>query len=80
MPIQLLTHHQNIIEGPFLTKVTGVPCMLVSVISILHIEDTRIKKKNIVNYLELSGLNSFAVTFKVSQMLAKLNQLIYCLN
>ena len=54
--------------------------MLVSVISILHIEDTRIKKKNIVNYLELSGLNSFAVTFKVSQMLAKRNQLIYCLN
>ena len=54
--------------------------MLVSIKSILHIVDTRIKKKNIVDYLELSGLNSFAVTFKVSQMLAKLNQLIYCLN
>lgn len=80
MPIQLLTHHQNIIEGPFLTKATGVPCMLVSIKSILHIVDTQIKKKNIVDYLELSGLNSFAVTFKVSQMLAKLNQLIYCLN
>lgn len=53
--------------------------MLVTIISFLHLGDTRIRKKNLVNYPDLSGLSSFAVTFKVSRMLAKLNQLIYCL-